>query len=286
MAQAANLLIGILSDVSVLAIVALGLAVIFGMMRIINFAHGEFLMLGAFFTVTLVKAGLDIWLAMIIATAGMGAFGVVVERLLIRRLYGRLEATMLATFGLSLILVQSAVLIWGTSTQGIATPLSSFHIGRYSFSDYEVVLIPIAVLLLAAVYAVFTRTRFGVMARATAQNPQMASALGINARRLNMWTFAFGSALAGAGGALLAPISAVTPNMGGAYIAQAFMTVVVGGPGAVTGVGASSGLLGAVQRLVSDRTSVVLGTVALLGVAILALRAMPDGISGRLGRSL
>lgn len=286
MPQVANVVIGLLSDMSVLVIISLGLAVIFGMMGIINFAHGEFLMLGAFFTVTGVNAGLNVWLAMVVATAAMGAFGILVERLLIRHLYGRLEATMLATFGLSLILVQAAVLIWGTSAHGIATPLSSFQIGGYSFSDYEVALIPIAGVLLAAVYGVLRWTRFGIIARATVQKPEMASAVGINARRVNMGTFALGTALAGAGGALLAPIAAVAPSMGSAYIAQAFMTVVVGGPAAVTGVAASSGLLGAVQRLVSDQTSVVLGTVALLVVAIIVLRLMPNGISGRLGRSL
>jgi len=284
--QVANVLIGVLTDISVLVIISVGLAVIFGMMGVINFAHGEFLMLGAFLTVTGVKAGLNVWLAMVVATAAMGAFGLIVERALIQHLYGRLEATMLATFGLSLVLVQVAVLIWGTSTQGIATPLSSFRIGRYSFSAYQVAMIVIAGLLLAAVYVVFTRTRYGVMARATTQNREMASALGINARRINMGTFAFGSALAGAGGALLAPIAAVSPSMGEAYIAKSFMTVVVGGPGVLSGTGASSALLGTVQRLISDQTSAVLGTIALLVLAIVILRVMPNGISGRLGRTL
>jgi urea ABC transporter permease protein UrtB len=282
----ANLLIGILQDVSLLVIVAIGLAVIFGMMGVINFAHGEFLMLGAFLTLTGVKAGLSVWLAMPLATLAMGAFGLVVERALIRHLYGRLEATMLATFGLSLILVQVAVLIWGTSTQGIDTPLGSFRIGAYAFSAYRVSLIGFAALLLAVVYVVFTRTRFGTMARAATQNREMARALGIDAGRINMGTFAFGAALAGAGGALLAPVTAVAPSMGSAFIARAFMTVVVGGPAALTGTAASSGLLGTVQRLVSDQTSAVLGTLSLLVVAIVLLRLMPTGLSGRWGRSL
>ena len=282
----ANLLIGILQDVSLLVIVAIGLAVIFGMMGVINFAHGEFLMLGAFLTLTGVKAGLSVWLAMPLATLAMGVFGLLVERALIRHLYGRLEATMLATFGLSLILVQVAVLIWGTSTQGIDTPLGSFRIGAYAFSVYRVSLIGFAVLLLAVVYWVFTKTRFGTMARAATQNRDMARALGIDAGRINMGTFAFGAALAGAGGALLAPITAVAPSMGSAFIARAFMTVVVGGPAALTGTAASSGLLGTVQRVVSDQTSAVLGTLSLLVVAIVLLRLMPTGLSGRWGRSL
>jgi len=277
----ANLALGILSGVATLVIISLGLAVVFGMMGIINFAHGEFLMLGAFMTLTGVRAGLGLWLSMVLAALAVGAFGLLVERLLIQWLYGRLEATMLATFGLSLILVQGAVLIWGTSTQGVETPLGSFGVGRYSISEYRVVLIVAALALLALVWWTFTRTRFGVMARAATQNREMASAVGINASRINMGTFAFGAALAGAGGALLAPLVAVAPSMGGAYIARAFMTVVVGGPGVVSGTAAASGLLGSVQRVVSDVSTAFVGTAALLIVAIVLLRVMPRGISGR-----
>jgi branched-chain amino acid transport system permease protein len=286
MDSVANLLIGILQNVSLLVILAIGLAVIFGMMGVINFAHGEFLMLGAFFTLTGVRAGLNVWLAMVLATLAMGLFGLIVERALIQHLYGRLEATMLATFGLSLILVQVAVLIWGTSTQGIDTPFGSFRIGAYAFSVYRVALIGFALLLLGVVYWVFTRTRFGTMARAATQNADMARALGINASRVNMGTFAFGAALAGAGGALVAPITAVAPSMGGAFIARSFMTVVVGGPAALTGTASSSALLGTIQRIVSDQLSAVLGTLSLLVVAIVLLRLMPTGLSGRWGRSL
>ncbi len=277
----ANLALGILSGVATLVIISLGLAVVFGMMGIINFAHGEFLMLGAFGTLTGVRAGLPLGVSMALAALGVGAFGLLVERLLIHRLYGRLEATMLATFGLSLILVQVAVLIWGTSTQGVPTPLDSFTIGRYSISEYRIAMIVAAVALLVLVWWTFTRTRFGVMARAATQNRDMASAVGINAGRINMGTFAFGAALAGAGGALLAPVVAVAPSMGGTYIARAFMTVVVGGPGVVSGTAAASGLLGSVQRVVSDLSTAFVGTAALLVVAIVLLRVMPTGISGR-----
>lgn len=284
--ELANAVIGILFSVSLLVVISIGLAVVFGMMGIINFAHGEFLMLGAFITLSGVRAGINIWLAMVLAALAVGVFGLLVERLLIQHLYGRLEATMLATFGLSLILVQLAVLIWGTSTQGLETPLGSFRIGRFSISEYRLVVIGAAIVLLGVVLWVFTRTRFGIMARAATQLPAMASAVGINARRINMGTFAFGAALAGAGGALLAPIVAVAPSMGGAYVARAFMTVVVGGPGVFTGTAAASGLLGSIERIVSEVSTAFLGTAALLVVAIVLLRVMPTGISGRLGRQL
>lgn len=284
--QLVNLSASLLTSVALLVIISLGLAVIFGMMGVINLAHGEFLMLGAFFTLSGVRAGLNIWVAMVVAALAVGVVGVVVERLLIQFLYGRLAATMLATWGLSLILVQVVVLVYGPATQGIPTPLGSVRIGRYSLSEYNLVLVLAAVLLLAVVYVVFTRTRYGTMARAATQLPEMAAGVGINAKRINMLTFGFGAALAGAGGALLAPVAGVVPSMGQAYVGRAFMTVVVGGPGVLTGTAAAAGLLGSVDSFVSNVFSSFLGTASLLVVAIVLLRLLPTGISGRLRRQL
>ncbi len=284
--QLTNLSASLLTSVALLVLVSLGLAVIFGMMGVINLAHGEFLMLGAFFTLTGVRSGLNVWVAMVVAALAVGVVGLVVERLLIQFLYGRLAATMLATWGLSLILIQVVVLVYGPATQGISTPLGSTRIGRFSLSQYNLVLIAAAVLLLAVVWLVFTRTRYGTMARAATQLPHMAAAVGINARRINMLTFAFGAALAGAGGALLAPVAGVVPNMGQAYVGRAFMTVVVGGPGVLTGTLSAAGLLGSVDSFVSNVFSSFLGTAALLVVAIVLLRLLPTGISGRLRRQL
>jgi branched-subunit amino acid ABC-type transport system permease component len=282
----ANIAISVLNSVALLAIVSIGLAVIFGMMRVINLAHGEFLMLGAFATLQCTRWGIDIWPAMLLAAGFVGVFGLVVERLLIQHLYGRLADTMLATWGLSLILVQAVVEIYGPATRGVPTPLGSFSIGRYSFSDYTLVMIGAAAGLLVFVLWVFTRTRYGIIARAVIQRPQMAAALGINIRLVNMLTFAFGSALAGAGGALLAPVAGVVPNMGSAYIARAFMTVVVGGPGVLTGTSAASGILGSIEYGVSYATTPFFGVGAVLIAAILILRLLPTGLSGRLTRQL
>jgi len=284
--QLVNFAASLLTGVALLVVISLGLAVIFGMMGVINLAHGEFLMLGAFFTLSGVRAGLNVWLAMIVAALAVGLVGLAVERLLIQFLYGRLAATMLATWGLSLILVQVVVLAYGPATQGIPTPLGAVRVGRYSLSEYNLVLIAAALLLLAVVFLVFTRTRYGTMARAATQLPDMAGAVGINARRVNMLTFGFGAALAGAGGALLAPVAGVVPSMGQAYVGRAFMTVVVGGPGVLTGTATAAGLLGSVDSLVSNVFSSFLGTASLLVVAIVLLRLLPTGISGRWRRQL
>jgi urea ABC transporter permease protein UrtB len=284
--QLANLALSTLNSIATLVIVSLGLAVIYGMMRVINLAHGEFLMLGAFAVVSGQRAGLSIWAAMALAPIVVGALGLVVERAIIRFLYGRLIDTMLATWGLSLALVQIVVITYGPSTRGVATPLGSLKFGRYSFSEYSLVMIVVAVLLLAAVLLVFTRTTYGVRARAATQAPEMAQALGVNTSRTNMITFAFGSALAGAAGALLAPLTGVVPSMGQAFIARAFMTVIVGGQGVLTGTTAASGILGATEYAVSDFLTPFFGQAALLLAAIILVRLRPQGLSETWRRQL
>lgn len=284
--QALSLILSLLTGVAVLVLIALGLAVIFGMMRVINLAHGEFLMVGAFIALFAVRGGIPLWLAVILAAVGVGIFGIVIERVLIQHLYGRIEDTILATWGLSLIMVQVVVLLFGASTRGMATPLGSFRYGRYSDSQYSLLLIAIAAVMLALVFWLFTRTKFGTMARAATQLPETAAVVGINTRRINMLTFGIGSALAGAAGALLAPIAGVVPSMGQGYIARAFVTVIVGGPAVLTGTTSAAAVLGSVDRVVSFLTTQFYGQIALLLAAIVLLRMMPTGISGRLRRQL
>lgn len=284
--QVLSLILSLLTGMAVLVLISLGLAIIFGMMGIINLAHGEFLMLGAFTALYAVRAGIPLWAAVILAAAGVGVFGVIIERVLIQHLYGRIEDTMLATWGLSLIMVQVAVLVFGASTRGLATPLGNFRYGRYSVSQYSLFLVVAAIAMLALVFWLFTKTRFGTMARAAMQLPETAAVVGINTRRINMLTFGIGSALAGAAGALLAPVAGVVPSLGQGYIARAFMTVIVGGPAVLTGTTGAAVVLGSVDRVVSFLTTQFYGQMALLLAAILLLRVMPTGLSGRLRREL
>lgn len=278
--QLLNFSISLMVSIATLLIISLGLALLYGMMGVTNLAHGEFLMLGAYTVLTAVKAGLNIWLAMLLAPVVVGLLGIVIERLIIRHLYKRMFDTMLATWGLGLLLAQLVVIIYGPATNGIATPLGSFQLGTYSVSKYSLFLIVMAVVLLAVTYWIFNRTRYGLMARAATQNKEMASALGIDSERINMITFGFGSALAGAGGALLAPLTGVMPSMGGAFVAKAFMTVVVGGQLVISGTTAASGILGLVDNLVSYLFTPIIGQTAILIIAIVLLRIMKRGLSG------
>jgi branched-subunit amino acid ABC-type transport system permease component len=275
----------IVTSIAMLALISLGLAVIFGMMRVINLAHGEFLMLGAYAAILSTSHGVNLWISMlVVAPISVAVVGVVVERLIIRRLYGRMIDTMLATWGLSLVLIGLVTMILGNTNTGFSAPLGSIAIGGFRMSGYELFLIVFAAALLAAVFAVFRFTRLGLIARGTMQNPDMAAALGIAPSKVYAITFAVGAALSGLAGALIAPLSGVVPIMGTAYIAKAFITVITGGAAILAGTISASGLLGTVNTLGTFLTTPVLGEVALLAAAIVLLRLLPRGITGRFFR--
>jgi branched-subunit amino acid ABC-type transport system permease component len=267
------------SSVAFLLVTASGLAIIFGTMRIIKNAHGEFLMLGAFTVVQIGRWGLSFWLGLVAAPLVVGAIGLLVERTLIRFLYGRPVEAILATWGLSLIIVQSMQNLYGPLTEGIPPPLGSVRIGDFSISQYSFVLIGFAVAMLITVYWLFMYTAYGLMARAASQLPDIAATTGVHSERINMLTFGLGAAITGLGGAIIAPLVAVVPTMGAGFIAQAFMTVVTGGPLIVSGTMASSVLLGITNSLVSYFATAFVGQAALLLVAIIVLRLCPEGIS-------
>ncbi len=274
--------IQVLYAVASLVIISAGLAVIFGMMKVINLAHGEFLMLGAYATIAAHKLGINLWVAIFfIAPLAVGLVGVVLERLVIRRLYGRMVDTMLATWGLSLLLVGIVTSIAGNTTAGVSAPLGNFAVGGYSVSGYTLVIIGVAVVLALALRWVLLRTQWGLIARGTMQNPEMANALGISPSRVYSITFAVGAALSGLAGALLAPLTGVVPTMGAAFVAKSFITVIGGGPAILVGLVSASGLFGAINQLATFITTPVFGEVALLLAAIVMLRLLPQGITGR-----
>ena len=278
----------VLAGVATLVLITLGLGVIYGMMRIINLAHGEFMMLGAYTAVMASNAGVNIWVAMLVLPPlVVGLVGLVLERTLIRFLYGRIIDTMLATWGVSLGLIGLITTVFGNVVRGVSTPVGSFDIGRYGASLYSVVIIVVAAAALAGMLALLRGTRFGLILQATMQNPRMAAALGVSPSSIYMATFALGSALAGLAGGVLAPISGVSPAMGAAYIAKAFITVLGGGPAIITGTGLAASLFGFINELVSFQTTPIVGDVALLVAAVLLIRVLPQGITGRfLRRSL
>jgi len=273
----------VLTAIASLMLISIGLAVIFGMMRVINLAHGEFIMLGGYTVVTAVNAGINVWLAsLFLAPLIVGAFGLFIERTIIRFLYGRMIDTMLATWGLSLALVGAVTMIFGNTTSGVSTPLGSLPVGRYALSNYDFALIGAAIVTAVALWSILRLTRFGIIARATMQNPQMVGSLGVNAAHVYAVTFTIGAALSGLAGGMIAPISGVVPAMGAQYVAKAFITVISGGSAVVAGTVTASTLLGTLDTITTFLTRPVFGEVSLLIGAILLVRALPQGITGSL----
>lgn len=268
-----------------LVLISIGLAVIFGMMRVVNLAHGEFLMLGGYTAILSVKQGISIWIAMlVIAPIVVGIIGVILERCIIRFLYGRMIDTMLATWGVSLFFVGLMTMIFGNTVEGISAPLGSLRIGAYNVSWYDICLIIMAAVVIGVGYFVLRKTKLGLLARGTMQNANMAAALGVSPTKVYAVTFGIGAALSGLAGALIAPLSGVVPSMGVAYVAKAFITVISGGAAILTGTSIASSLLGGINTVSTFLTTPVIGEVALLAAAIVLLRLLPQGITGKFFR--
>ena len=281
-----SLLLQIIYGVANLALISLGLAIIFGMMRVINLAHGEFLMLGGYTVVVATNNGINIWFSiLILAPLVVGLIGLIVERCLIQWLYGRMIDTLLATWGLSLLFIGIITSVFGASTSTvISPPLGTITIGDYTSSGYELFLIFVVFILLLFVFLTLKFTALGLVSRATMQNSDMASCLGISTSKIYMITFSLGAAVSGLAGGLLAPLTGVLPNIGAIYIGKAFITVISGGSAILAGTTSASILLGSVNGVMSYVTGPTFGEVALLFTAIILLRLMPTGITGRFFR--
>jgi len=275
----------IIDSIAELVLVSLGLAVIFGMMRVINLAHGEFIMLGGFTAIFAVNLGINVWIAiLIVAPCMVGILGLIIERLIIRHLYGRMIDTMLATWGLSLLLTGLATSLFGNRVQGISAPLGSIDFAGFSISLYNQFMVIVCLILVIGGYALLRFTRLGLIARATMQNPEMSASLGINQSRVFAMTFSLGAALSGLTGALLAPLSGVVPTMGAAYVSKAFITVITGGASVITGTGLSASLLGSIGTVSTFLSNPIFGDIALLAAALILLRILPTGITGKIFR--
>ena len=282
MDYAAVVFLEILYMIAFLALTSAGLAVVFGMMRVINLAHGEFVMIGGYTTIFCNRAGLDIWFSMLVlAPLVVGIIGLIVERVVIRHLYGRMIDTMLATWGLSLLMVGLVTLIFGNTAVSVTAPIQSYQVGAYQMGGYNLFIIAIGTLVMLLLWLILRYTRVGLVARGAMQNAEIASSLGYNPQRIYMWTFTAGAALSGLAGGVMAPLTGLLPSSGSLYIAKSFITVITGGAAIISGTLGSAIIFGTVNQIVSFGSTPVIGEIAMLALAIILLRLMPQGITGR-----
>ncbi|WP_299029773.1 urea ABC transporter permease subunit UrtB [uncultured Sulfitobacter sp.] len=294
-AQAADLTLDALSLASIFFLAAIGLAITFGVMGVINMAHGEFIMMGAYtgYVVQLFVPNYTVSLiiALPLSFAVTFAAGVVMERLVIRRLYHRPLETLLATFGISIALQQLAKNIFGTQARPLTSP--DWLAGAWVVNDViQISFIRIAIFVLALMFLglilyILKRTRLGLEVRAVTQNPGMASSMGINPDRINMMTFGLGSGIAGIAGVAIGLYAKVTSEMGSDYIVQSFMTVVVGGVGNVWGTLAGAAMIGFGQKGIEwlNPSNTLAAQTYMILFVILFIQFRPKGIVALKGRA-
>ncbi|HVC18880.1 MAG TPA: urea ABC transporter permease subunit UrtB [Vicinamibacterales bacterium] len=282
---------------SILLLAALGLALSFGLMNVINMAHGELLMMGGYVAYLAYRLPIGPWrlpAAMLAATAGTAAFGALLEMTIIRRLYGRPLDTLLATWGVSLVLQQGARSLFGPVGVGVTAPawldrsipLRGIGLPGVGLPVVRLLIIGLAAAVLAALALLLARSRWGRLLRAVQDDRDMAEALGVNSRRVDLVIFTIGTAVAGLAGAALALIAPVTPTVGQSYIVYAFLVVIVGGLGSLTGTVLAALAVGLLSASLQLFATVSTADVLLLLVVMAFIQVRPRGLITRLSRAL
>jgi len=265
-------LFDVITTAAVLYIVALGLLIVYGVLKIINLAHGAFLALGSYAAVIATWLGWNPWSALIIALAGGVAVGAVAEWRVLRRLYVRPLDTILATWGLNIIVVQGITLYFGREIHFAESAITqAVNIGGVTYSLYRLVLLVVAVALGMLVWLVMRRTQIGIVARAVIMNEELAQVLGINTRLVRFVTFCLGAGLASLAGALITPLVSVHPNLGVPWLINAFVLVLVAGV-SIGNLALAALFLGGAQVLVSAYGNPVLGSLTIVILAVIILR--------------
>jgi len=265
-------LLDVVTTAGILYIVALGLLIVYGVLKIINLAHGAFLVLGSYAAVIATWLDWTPWSALVIALASGAAVGAVAEWRVLRGLYVRPLDTILATWGLNIIIVQSITLYFGREIQFAESGITqAVSVGGVTYSLYRLILLLIAVVLGVLVWLLMRRTQIGIVAQAVIMNEELAQALGINTRLVRFVTFCLGAGLASLAGALITPLVSVHPNLGVPWLINAFMLVMVAGV-SLGNLALAALILGGAQVLVSSYGNPVLGSLTIIIVAVIILR--------------
>lgn len=263
-----------------LFLVAIGLVIIFGMLDVVNMAHGEFIMLGAYFGCVFVNGlHLPFGVAMIATFILTGAVGAVVEHFLIRKLYGKVAESLLVTFALTYIIQQVIRMIFGPENQNLEVPIKgSLQIGSITIPYYNIFLVVMAVVVLLVTLALFYKTSYGMQLRAITQNRKMTQCLGINSGLIDKITFSYGSALAGLAGILIAPVSSVSPGMGTDYLVDCFLVVILGGLNSIVGSFFGSAVINEAISIMASYMSLVTAKLFIFVIIIVLIRFKPQGL--------
>jgi len=273
----------ILSFGAIVVLVVLGLGIIASMMGIFNFAQGEFVLLGAYITYLVHSAGLPVAVGMVAAPFAVGALGLVLERLVVRRFYAAPIVAVLGTYALGLIIRESVRGLIGGLYISVPEPIGgSISIGTLHFATWRFVIVIITALVMAGSYALLAHTSFGLRIRASLENPALARASGISTGMIYSVTFAFGAALAGLAGALIVPVFSLFADLGIRFLIQGFVAVMVGGVGSFAGPVAGASVIGTLSAALPWVMAPVIADVLVFVLAIIFIKFRPQGlVSGR-----
>jgi urea transport system permease protein len=266
----------------VLALAAFGLAIIFGLIGVINLGHGAMLTLGAYFTWATTSAGVPFVLSVVIAALGVGLVGLLLEHLVIRHLYDRPFETLLLTWGFFLITTEVIKIVFGTDFRNVTNPLPlAFTLGPVTVPAYRTAVAAFSLLLMIGSAFVLYRTTLGIKIRALIQNREMASLLGLDIARTYKLVFASGALIAGLAGALISPMLSVDPYIGNIYLVRSFFVVAVGGLGELlAGTLIGSFLIGGAETIIALVSSQAFAQTIVFALAIIVLRFRPQGVLG------
>lgn len=266
----------------VIVLVALGLVIIFGLMNVINMAHGEFFLIGAYTAVAVTRAGWPFWWALPLAPLVLAGVGWVVEQTVVRFVYRRFIDSILATWGVSLMLKQLIVVLFGPTAHSVPDPLANtVMVFGIAYPGYRIFVMAASVVLTALTFVLLYRTPVGLMIRGVIANRAMAASLGINTRRLDLRTFMSGAALAGFAGAAMAPLMSVDPQMGAGFLIPSFLSILVGGTNSFLGVVAGAALISGGSTSLAALRDPVFAQIIVFSLAILIIRLFPSGLFGR-----
>jgi len=269
----------ILAFMSVMVLIVLGLGVIASMMGIFNFAHGEFVLLGAYTVYLVHEAGAPTWAGMVAAPLVLAAVGLVLERLVIRRWYGTPIIAMLGTFAIGLVVRESVRGLLGGHYKSIDEPISgAFTLGRIEFSWWRSIIILTTLVVIGASWLLLTRTDIGLRIRGALGNPMLARTCGISTARLYALTFAFGASLAGLAGALIVPLYQLSADIGTRFLVQSFLSVMLGGVGTFTGPILGASAVGAMAAGLPWVVIPVLADPLVFVIALAIVRFRPQGL--------
>ena len=274
-----TLVLDIVTTAAILFIVSAGLLIVFGVMKIINFAHASFITIGAYTALVASRFGLPPVLAPAVAFLVGGLIGAAAERIVVRQLYGRPLDAILATWGLSIVIGQLVTLGFGREVQFVPAPVSgTLAIFSEDYSSYRLLLVVAAFIIAGMFTMLLNGTRLGLSTRAVIMNENLAQGLGIDSTRVRLITFGIGCGLAAIAGALITPLASVDPNMGLSWLIGAFMLVMISG-GSLPTLGLSCLVLGGLQVLASTFISPILGGLTIAVLAAVALRLRPEGFA-------